>query len=139
MRTKAKGMTLVEAVVIIVVLAIVVSLAIPVYRSIMRPEKSELVRRTLDEVRAQIYLWHQKTGNWPTFKELTTPGVVLGARIAPNPFFAEKLEATGQADAVTETNAARGTVSQGNGWAYNPKTGDFWANSSASVDRENTL
>lgn len=133
------GFTLIELVIIIVVLGILAAIAIPKYQDISSDAKAASCRGALGGLRSGVTIWYAnqavKTGtaSWPATTDLNTVGTVMAQEIPKNPY----CDPANYPDSIIETNNARGTLIGADcGWAYNPTTGDVWANT--NVVGENT-
>ncbi|MCX5688215.1 MAG: prepilin-type N-terminal cleavage/methylation domain-containing protein [Planctomycetota bacterium] len=165
-RVRSRAFTLVELVAVIVVLAVLAGVAVPTYFDYRDRARAAACRTVLAHVREAIHNFRFKKianlettgtttfgylnytgaygrlingyapGQWPTFLEFTTAGVVLTAEIPANPF---NSSATVR-DAGVVAVAAGGLypVSGTAGWAYSAETGEFWSNSQTSGVNENS-
>lgn len=132
------GFTLIELVIIIVVLGILAAVAIPKYQDITGEAKIAATKGALGNLRSGISIYYAntavKTGTavWPPMDSLDTPGVVMMNSLPANPF-----QSTDSAPDSIVTGVTKGvTVGTRGGWAYNPTTGEIWANT--SVNGENS-
>jgi prepilin-type N-terminal cleavage/methylation domain-containing protein len=135
-----KGFTLIELVIIIVVLGILASVAIPKYKDIVAKSKEAACRGALGGLRSGISIYYANTAvntgtaTWPVADSLRTPGVVMEHTIPSNPY------CTSYPDSIVNVGAgvAKGTLRNGQrpGWVYKPSTGEIWANT--NVAGENT-
>jgi MSHA pilin protein MshA len=131
--TNDRGFTLIELVIIIVILGILAAVAIPQYQNMSSEAKEAQCRALLGSLRSGVTIFYANqavttgTAVWPTMIELETTNTVMAQGIPPNPY----VDATNAPDSVV-TGVTKGvTVGTRGGWAYNPTTGEIWANSSA--------
>jgi len=123
-----KGFTLIELVIIIVVLGILASVAIPKYKSIVGEAKEASCRGAIGGLRSGVSIFYANmavttgTATWPVMDSLTTVGVVMEQALPSNPY------QTNAPDSVV-TGVTKGTiVGTRGGWAYLAGTGEIWAN-----------
>jgi MSHA pilin protein MshA len=132
-RSGSNGFTLVELVIIIVILGILAAVAIPRYQNMSDEAMEAQCRAMLGSLRSGITIFYANqavttgTAIWPSIAELETIGTVMSQPIPPNPY----QDRANAPDSVV-TGVTRGaTVGTRGGWAYNPATGEIWANTSA--------
>lgn len=125
------GFTLIELVIIIVVLGILAAIAIPKYQDISADAKEAACRGALGGLRSGITIWYANqavttgTASWPAITDLNTIGSVMEQEIPGNPYCAD----ADFPDSIVVTANPKGTlVGADCGWAYNPTTGELWAN-----------
>ena len=127
-----KGFTLIELIIIIVVLGILASVAIPRYRSIVAESREASCKGMLGGFRSGISIYYGNaaattgTAAWPPIDSVRTIGVVMEQDIPDNPY---------QPDAPDSivTGVTKGTiVGTRGGWAYLASTGEIWANTDGS-------
>jgi len=128
---KQKGFTLIELVIIIVVLGILASVAIPKYKSIVAESREASCRGALGGLRSGISIFYANTAvttgtaTWPVMDSLRTAGVVMEQSLPTNPY------QTNAPDSIV-TGVTKGTiVGTRGGWAYKPSTGEIWANTNS--------
>ena len=131
------GFTLIELVTVIVILGVVSVIAIPVYFDYTRDAKEAACRGALGSMRTSIANFRVYritptgggTARFPSVVELTTNGTLLEGALPPNPY-----DDDGTPNNVVDaTGQSKGTViGTEKGWAYNPTTGEIWANSNSS-------
>ncbi|OQX92831.1 MAG: hypothetical protein B6D58_00945 [candidate division Zixibacteria bacterium 4484_95] len=126
--TNQKGFTLIELVIIIVILGILASVAIPKYRSIVAESKEAACKGALGSLRSAISIYYANTAvttgtaTWPPIDSVRTVGVVLEQDIPDNPY------QTNAPDSIV-TGVTKGTiVGTRGGWAYKASTGEIWPN-----------
>ncbi|MFZ1684990.1 MAG: prepilin-type N-terminal cleavage/methylation domain-containing protein [Candidatus Zixiibacteriota bacterium] len=130
-----RGFTLIELVIVIVVLGILASVAVPKYRDVTNQAKESACRSSLSSLRQGIVLWQAnniiKTGvkTFPPRDSLATVGIVMSQTIPPNPF-----QDDSKAPDSIVTGVTKGVVvGTRGGWAYKASTGQIWPNTSTSV------
>jgi len=133
MNHRAKGFTLIELVIIIVVLGILASVAIPKYKNIVAESKEAACKGALGSLRSGASIYYANaavtTGNatWPPLDSLSTVGVVMEHAIPSNPYQLE----TSAPDSIV-TGVTKGTiVGTRGGWAYLASTGEVWPNTNS--------
>ena len=129
---KEKGFTLIELVIIIVVLGILASIAIPRYRNIVAESREAAARGALGALRSGISIYYANaavttgTATWPPIDSMSTVGVVMEQAIPRNPY-----QADANAPDSIVTGVTKGvTVGTRGGWAYLEATGEIWPNTS---------
>ena len=129
---KEKGFTLIELVIIIVVLGILASIAIPRYRNIVAESREAAARGALGALRSGVSIYYANaavttgTATWPPIDSLATVGVVMEQAIPRNPY-----QTDANAPDSIVTGVTKGvTVGTRGGWAYLEATGEIWPNTS---------
>jgi len=125
------GFTLIELVIIIVVLGILAAIAIPKYQDISSDAKEAACRGALGGLRSGVTIWYANqavttgTASWPTIGDVNAVGSVMEQEVPENPY----CDDANYPDSIVSTSNAKGTlVGTDCGWAYNPATGELWAN-----------
>lgn len=123
--------TLIELIAVIVVLAILAGVAVPRYFDYADRAREASVKGTLGGVRsgiANFYANSSLNGNaaYPTLAQLTAVGTVMQEPVPTNEYndSAAIRNANGEYDPTASAQAVSGTE----GWAYDPASGRFWAN-----------
>ena len=127
---KDKGFTLIELVIIIVVLGILASIAIPRYRNIVAESREASARGSLGALRSGVSIYYANaavttgTAAWPPIDSIRTVGVVMEQAIPRNPY-----QADANAPDSIVTGVTKGViVGTRGGWAYLAATGEIWPN-----------
>ncbi|UCE66608.1 MAG: prepilin-type N-terminal cleavage/methylation domain-containing protein [Candidatus Zixiibacteriota bacterium] len=130
---KEKGFTLIELVIIIVVLGILASIAIPRYRNIVAESREAAARGALGAMRSGVSIYYANaavttgTAVWPPLDSLSAVGVVMEQAIPENPYQLD----TNAPDSIV-TGVTKGVVvGTRGGWAYLEATGELWLNTSS--------
>ena len=131
----SQGFTLIEVIIIIVVLGILATVSLAKYQDVTQEAKSSACKSALGGLRGGITTWYAKQiasnlpVSWPPIDTLRRVGAVVVNQIPPNPF-----QTTDHAPDSIVTGVTRGvTVGTRGGWAYNPSTGEIWANTNTSL------
>ncbi len=140
---KSGGFTLVELVIIIAVLGILASVAIPTYQNIVADAKMNACKAALGGMRSAISTYYATSAaknpdgkpSWPTYKQLTKIGTILQGAIPANPYQNTK---NYQQRIRNANNQKKGKTYSKYGWAYNQKTGEIWACTKTKGVNENT-
>lgn len=133
-----KGFTLIELVIIIVILGILATVAIPKYQDLTSEAKEAATRGSLGGLRSAITIYYAnqavRTGSatWPVIDSLRTIGVVMMQSIPPNPYQTD----SNAPDSIVTGLTKGTTVGSRGGWAYLASTGEIWPNT--NVDGENS-
>jgi MSHA pilin protein MshA len=134
-RNSQRGFTLIEVVIVIVVLGVLSSVAVPKFQDLALQAKENACRASLSTMRQSIVLWQAnniiKTGtkSYPARDSVATVGVVLAQAIPVNPFQSR----TNAPDSIV-TGVTKGVVvGTRGGWAYKASSGEIWPNTSSSV------
>lgn len=132
---RQKGFTLIEIVIVIVVLGILATVAIPTYTDMSLDAKTSACKTSLMNMRSAISVWNSRSivtnaGNlYPPIDTLRRVGSVLVGQIPPNPF-----QSKNNAPDSIVTGVTKGVVvGTRGGWAYNASTGEVWANTSTTT------
>ena len=137
---KCQGFTLIELVIIIVILGILATQAIPTYLSLVDDAKRASAKANLGSLRSSISIFYAykptpmggEVATWPSITQLTDQSTVLNGAPPDNGY---DTDAT-KNNVVTGT--ARGVVSGATGgWAYIPTSGIIWLNTLTAGITEN--
>ena len=129
-----RGFTLIELVIIIVILGILAAVAIPQYQNMSSEAQVAQCRALLGSLRSGITIFYANqavttgTAIWPSVVELETANTVMAQGIPANPY----VDAANAPDSIVAGVAKGTTVGTRGGWAYNPATGEIWANSTVT-------
>ena len=130
MNKREKGFTLIELVIIIVVLGILASVAIPKYKNIVAESREAACKGSLGSLRSGVSIYYANaavttgTAVWPPIDSLSTIGSVMEHTIPSNPYQLD----TNAPDSIV-TGVTKGTiVGTRGGWAYLAATGELWPN-----------
>ena len=135
-----RGFTLIELVIVIVVLGILATQAIPTYLSLVDDAKKAAGRANLGALRSAVTVYYAykatpmggQSATWPSITQLTDNSTVLQGQVPDNPY---DTDAT-KNNVVTGT--ALGVVSgAAGGWGYVPTNGLLWVNTSTTGVSEN--
>ena len=132
------GFTLVELVIVIVVLGLLGAVAVPRFIDFSDSAKEATTRDILGDVRSAIASRSLKNAlqdgggdaRYPTLEELMKS---MGGEAPPNPYSrGDKPGAVVEAERADKDYGAEG------GWAYDPKTGEFWAHTTTAPGKESS-
>jgi len=140
-RTLAHGFTLVELAIVIVILGLLAAIVVPRFQGQNDFAKASATKAALGSIRTAITSFRAARAmedgapRYPTWTELTTPGIVLNESVVPNPY-----KDTTQNDQVLQgqwTQNDPPVFLSDEGWVYDSTNGKFWANSSTDDINEN--
>jgi MSHA pilin protein MshA len=135
----AKGFTLVELVIVIVVLGILAAVAIPKFMDFTTDAKHAACKGALGGVRSAVANFYAfsatpaggGTAAYPTLTQLTTAGTVLQGGIPDNPYSTSAAKNAVIAGTTMGTPVTSGTTG---GWCYKASTGEFWADTASGAN-----
>ena len=135
-----RGFTLIELVIIIVILGILATQAIPTYLSLVNDAKKASAKANLGGLRSSISVYYAykatpmggESATWPTIALLTDQTTVLNGQIPDNPY------TTNAAKNNVEVGTTLGSLPNASqGWAYKAASGQIWLNTSTAGVSEN--
>lgn len=124
------GFTLVELVVVVLIMGIIASVALPKMATSTNTAKTNSAKQSLAVVRDAIELYRADTGSYPA-DAATLPTLLKPYLKGPFPAAPMGTNAGSAAVAVGTDPAA--VVTGGAGWAYTVSTGDFYFNDSSGL------
>ena len=135
---RLKAFTLIELVIVIVVLGILATVAIPKFFDFTGDAKAAACKGALGGVRAAIANFYAYkatpagggTPAYPTLTELRTEGVVMAEGIPDNPYSSSSAKNGVVAGTARGTPVTSGTTG---GWCYKASTGEFWADTASGA------
>ena len=140
LRHDRRGFTLIELVIVIVVLGILATQAIPTYLSLVDDAKKAAGRANLGALRSAVTVYYAykatpmggQSATWPSITQLTDNTTVLQGQVPDNSYDGD----------ATKNNIVTGTAlgvlsGAAGGWAYVPSNGLLWVNTSTGGVSEN--
>lgn len=127
-RRRNGGFTLVELVIVIVVLGVLGSIALPRFVDFSQASKIAATQKGLIYLREQIQLEYLKSatsGATPSYPTPRTLRQLTKRKRPPNPF--TPLGENGVRIQRISNNTPSARIGVG-GWAYDPRSGEIWAN-----------
>lgn len=134
--------TLIELTVVIVIIGVLAAVAIPKYLNLANEAKLSATRGILGNVRAAIMIGHVKElirgrDQFPTLEEVRDNPFNTGSEIMetgdlPDNPFSEGLDR----DGVVLTSGRPNPTGKEGAWAYDPRTGGFYANTKSGMGEE---
>ena len=134
------GFTLIELVIVIVILGILATQAIPTYLSLTDDAKKAATRANLGNLRSSITIYYAykatpmggESASWPSLTLLIDQTTVLNGQVPDNSYDTD----ASKNDVLAGT--ALGVITGAtNGWGYKISAGQLWANTSTSGVSEN--
>ena len=129
---RQKGFTLIELVMVIVILGILASIALPTFFNLRENAREAACKGGLGGLRSAIAIWYAMqvasgvdvANAWPPIESLRSGGVMAHDRIPENPYVV---------DEPSRIEIGAGTISDAAdtqyGWIYDASTGELWATS----------
>ena len=135
-----RGFTLIELVIIIVILGILATQAIPTYLSMVDDAKKASAKANLGSLRSSVSIYYAykatpmggEVATWPTLAELTDQSTVLNGAVPDNGYDTDATKNNVVAGATKGT-----TVGATGGWAYIATSGAMWLNTLTAGITEN--
>jgi general secretion pathway protein G len=130
MRTARRGFTLVELVIVVLVIGIIAAIAAPKMFDTAGSARTNSTKQSLSTLRQAIELYRAQTGAYPAAASMATD---LRTYLQ-GPFPSPQVGANqGVATVKSSTDNPITTASGGEGWIYNPTTGEIRVNDSGSI------
>ncbi len=140
-----RGFTLIELIVVLLLVAILSTIAAARYVDLMEESKISSLKASLDAIREGLRVFYVEqmvagAGRYPTMVELGDGSggsqVVATGLMPDNAFDADGTSA----NVVDASGQSKGTViGTTGGWAYRQNAGQVWANTNTSDAHENTF
>ena len=135
-----RGFTLIELVIIIVILGILATQAIPTYLSMVDDAKRASAKANLGSLRSSVSIFYAykatpmggESATWPTITQLTDQNTVLNGQMPDNGY-----DTTAVKNDVVAAVTNHLVVGGGAGWAYIATSGLIWLNTSTNGISEN--
>ncbi len=133
-KIRTNAFTLIELMLVLTVIGVLAAMAIPKYIDLNTQAKVSVCKGTLAAMRAAVLLQYYQSrihgvDVWPTLAQIadndsnTGSGIMQNGNLPDNPFSTGSVRDA--VVAVTQKPTPSNTLGA---WAYNPKTGEFWAN-----------
>ena len=119
MRTRRQGFTLIELMIVVAIIGILASIAIPKFADLLRKSSEGAGKGNLASVRSALSVYYANMeGTYPTVLQSITIG---GNVIATMP---KTVTPNYHADTIAENDGLPPTVSDASGWHYDNTVGD---------------
>ena len=137
---RQKAFTLIELLIVLTIIGVLSSFAIPKYIDMSNQAKTAVCKGMLANIRAAILLYNYQSrisgkNTWPTLSQVQDNGQNAGSQIMENGDLPNNPFSTGaQRDGVIEVSEKPNPQGTQGAWAYDPKKGQFWANTASGND-----
>ena len=137
-RKTGRGFTLVELVIVIVVLGILASIAVPKFFNFSGDSKAAACKGAIGGVRSAVANYYAYTATpagggvatWPTLAQLEAAGTVMEHGLPDNPYSTSAVKNDAIAGTTKGTPVTSGTTG---GWCYKAATGEFWCDTASGA------
>ena len=138
---KTRGFTIVELIIVVVILGILASVALPKFFDMSADAKEAACKGSLGGVRSAISNYYAYTAtptgggtaSWPSLVQLTTAGTVMEGDLPVNPYSTNATYANTFATVAGTTKGTPVTSGTTGAWAYKAATGEFWADTASGA------
>ena len=134
-KSKQKGFTLIELMIVVAIIGILAAVAIPQYNDYTKKAKLSNAASTVEPIKSALSLYYQENGAWPSTADDWTGAGLSAAPTATKEVSAYALAASTGAVTITFRNI--GTGIDGNTMTWTPtatSTAIHWAVNTNSTD-----